>query len=163
MEILHEGDPAGGCERACYDCLLSFYNQLAQERLDRRLALPFLHSLDRLAIEPISGTATGPSLAELMAQRQSDLERRVVQAIQPRGLPLPQAAQKTLYDGGEPIAIADFFYESRIAIFVDGSPHYRDYVVAADESKRRRLKAQGYRVLAIAGDECGGSDGGRAY
>jgi hypothetical protein len=32
---------------------------------------------------------------------------------------------------------------------VDGSPHYRDHVETADESKRRRLKAKGYRIVAI--------------
>jgi very-short-patch-repair endonuclease len=36
---------------------------------------------------------------------------------------------------------------------VAGSPHYRDYVAAADATKRKRLKARGYRVLAIAGDQ----------
>ena len=68
-------------------------------------------------------------------------------------LPIMDVAQKTLYDGNEPIATADFFYAPRIALFVDGSPHYLDYVAAADDVKRKRLKARGYRILAIRGDQ----------
>ena len=63
--------------------------------------------------------------------------------------------QKTIYEEDEPIAIADFFYEPRVLVFVDGSPHYRDYVETADESKRRRLKAKGYRIVAVTDIEGG--------
>jgi ATP-dependent helicase YprA (DUF1998 family) len=152
-EILHEGDPEGGCERACYDCLLSFYNQLDHEQLDRHLVLPFLSSLAGLTVEPLTGAAGGASLEELETRCQSDFERQVLRAIHQRGLPLPDAAQETLYAGDEPIATADFFYAPKTVIFVDGSPHYRDYVAAADDARRRRLKARGYRILAVTGDE----------
>jgi hypothetical protein len=151
-ELLHEGDPEGGCDRACYDCLLSFYNQRYHELLNRALVLPVLQALEELEIEPIPEMSTGPSFDELDARCQSGLERQVLAAICDRGLPLPDAAQKTVYDGDAPIATADFFYAPRILVFVDGSPHYRDYVAAADQRKRRRLKALGYRILAITGD-----------
>ncbi len=148
-ELLHEGEAR--CDKACYECLCSFYNQRDHEWLDRRLVLPWLRSLEGLAVEPLP-SPTGPSLEELEAACQSDLERQVLRAIQQRGLPLPDAAQKTIYHGDEPIASADFYYAPKHLIFVDGSPHYRDYVAAADEAKRRRLRAGGYRVLAITGD-----------
>ena len=151
-ELLHEGDPQGGCERACYECLLSFYNQREHARLDRRLVLPWLQSLAGLAVEP---EVTGDALAALEARCQSDLERQVLQAIHRHGLPLPDAAQPPLYErDGAPLAVADFYYErGRVAVFVDGSPHHRDYVQAADERKRRRLKALGYRVVVVKADE----------
>lgn len=38
-------------------------------------------------------------------------------AIRDRRLPLPDAAQKIIYDGDEPIATADFFYAPRILVF----------------------------------------------
>jgi len=152
-EILHEGDPAGGCQHACYDCLLSFYNQLDHEYLDRTLVLPFLRSLDGLTVTPIRAPEPAVSLQALEAQCESELERRVLHAIHDRGLPLPDAAQKTIYDGDVPIASADFFYGPRIVIFVDGSPHHRDYVQAADDVKRNRLKALGYRILVITADK----------
>jgi very-short-patch-repair endonuclease len=36
---------------------------------------------------------------------------------------------------------------------VDGSPHHRDYVQAADERKRRRLKALGYRIVVVQAED----------
>jgi len=151
-ELLHEGDADGGCEKACYECLCSFYNQHDHDRLDRRLVLPFLQSLRDLAIEPVQ-TEAGPALEELAARCDSDLERQVLQAIHARGLPLPGEAQKVLYDGDEPVAIVDFVYAPRIVVFVDGSPHHLDYVQAADDWKRKRLKARGYRIVVIRGEE----------
>lgn len=148
-ELLHEGDPEGGCERACYECLLSFYNQRYHARLDRRLVLPWLEAWGAFDVER---AAAEDVLAALEAQCQSDLERQVLRSIRLRGLPLPDEAQKTLYDGDAPIAIADFFYAPRIAVFVDGSPHHQDYVRAADDWKRRRLRARGYRIVVIRGE-----------
>ena len=80
-----------------------------------------------------------------------DLERSILQAIRDRRLPLPDQAQAILRDkAGAPIASADFYYErGRVVVFVDGSPHYLDYVQSADERKRRQLKALGYRVVVI--------------
>jgi len=151
-ELLHEGDPEGGCERACYACLLSFYNQRDHRLLDRTLVLPWLQELEELAVE---GQVSEDRFAALAAQCQSELEREVLAAIRDRGLPLPDEAQKTIYDGDEPLASVDFFYAPRIVVFVDGSPHYRDYVQAADERKRRRLRGLGYRVTVVKGEETG--------
>jgi hypothetical protein len=152
-ELLHEDDPEAGCEKACYECLCSFYNQRDHELLDRNLVLPFLRSLEDLTIELVQREPSGPSLAELEVQCQSELERQVLWAIQDRGLRLPDDAQSTLYDGDEPIAIADFFYAPRIVVFVDGSPHHQDYVQAADDWKRFRLKALGYRIVVVRAAE----------
>jgi ATP-dependent helicase YprA (DUF1998 family) len=151
-ELLHEQDPDEGCERACYDCLLSFYNQRDHALLDRRQVLPWLQALEGLAVE-IEGDEDAP--AALEAQCQSDLERQVLRAIHDRGLPLPDTAQEILYDRGEsPLAIADFYYQrGRVVVFVDGSPHHRDYVQVADERKRRRLKALGYRIVVVKAED----------
>jgi len=149
-ELLHEGEE--GCERACYECLCTFYNQRDHELLDRTLVLPWLQGLEGLAVQRVQRPPAGPSFAELEAQCQSSFEREVLAAIRDRGLPLPEAAQKTIYDRDEPIATADFYYAPRILVFVDGSPHYRDYVQAADEHKRSRLKALAYRILVVTGD-----------
>ncbi|HNT06619.1 MAG TPA: hypothetical protein PKJ21_10640, partial [Anaerolineae bacterium] len=154
-EILHENDPEGGCERACYDCLLTFYNQMDHEWIDRQLVLPWLVALDGLRVEESGSVAAGPTLEELLARCQSGLERQVLRAIAERGLRLPDAAQKTLYDHDEPLAVADLFYEPNLAVFVDGPPHEQASVAAADEVKRRRLKAKGWRVFVVRGESQG--------
>ncbi|MGC9346933.1 MAG: DEAD/DEAH box helicase [Anaerolineae bacterium] len=149
-ELLHEGDPEGGCEQACYACLLSFYNQRVHELLDRTLVLPWLQSLADLSVDAV---VSEDRFGALVEQCGSDLERQVLMAIRDRALPLPDEAQKVIYDGDEPLVIADFYYEPRIVVFVDGSPHYRDYVQAADARKRRRLKALGYRVVVVRAED----------
>lgn len=153
LEMLHESDPEGGCERACYDCLLSFYNQADHGLIDRSLAVRFLRPLQTLSITPWQSASAEPALDALAAKCQSTFEKQVLVAIHERGLPLPDAAQETIYDGDEPIAVADFFYKPRTIVFVDGSPHYKDYVSAADHIKRNRLKAMGYRVVVIGGED----------
>ncbi|MCS3612547.1 DEAD/DEAH box helicase [Salinibacter ruber] len=142
-EVLHEDEE--GCEKACYECLLTFYNQRDHDVLDRSLVLPFLQELEDLQIG--GGTAPGPE--GLLEKCQSELEKEVLRAIDQADLPLPDEAQKTLYDGDEPIAEADFYYEPKIPVFVDGSPHHKDYVQEADKQKRRRLRAKGYRTTVI--------------
>jgi hypothetical protein len=151
-ELLHEQDPQGGCERACYDCLLSFCNRRDHLLLDRTTVLPLLQAIEGLQVVAIEQPSAGPSFEELAAGCQSDLECQVLAAIQDRGLPLPDEGQRTVYDGDEPIAIVDFFYAPRIPVFVDGSPHYRDYVAVADQRKRMRLKALGYRIVVVRTD-----------
>lgn len=149
-EVLHEGEE--GCEKACYECLCTFYNQRDHDVLDRTLVLPFLQELGDLEIE---GRRSGSEarFESLLGQCQSDFEQQVLREINRRDLRLPDAAQKTLYDGDEPIAEADFYYEPKIPVFVDGSPHYRDYIEAADRQKRMRLKQLNYRVTVISGSE----------
>lgn len=151
-ELLHESDPEGGCEKACYECLLSFYNQREHDVLDRRAVMDWLRSLDRLHVEPAEIALTD-RLADLLALCQSDLERQVLTEIAERHMSLPDSAQTTIFDtDGAPLAIADFLYKPRFVVFVDGSPHHRDYVQIADERKRRRLKALGYRVVVVRGE-----------
>lgn len=89
------------------------------------------------------------SLEELLAKCESEFEKEVLREIHRRGLPLPDDAQVTIFEGDNPIASADFFYRPKILVFVDGSPHFLDYVKAADETKRKRLKAKGYRIVPI--------------
>jgi hypothetical protein len=151
MELLHEGDPEGGCERACYECLLSFYNQRDHDLIDRTPILAWLQSLTKLDIAT-DQPGDGERLVSLRAACQSDLERAVLDAIVAQGILLPDASQQVINDrDGGPLAIADFYYDPRIVVFVDGSPHYLDYVRLADDRKRRRLLALGYRIVIISG------------
>jgi hypothetical protein len=70
-------------------------------------------------------------------------------------LPLPDEAQRTIYDEDEPLAIVDFFYERKIVVFVNGSPHHRDYVRDADRGKRLRPRSLGYRIVAVKAEDPG--------
>ena len=147
-EVLHEFDPDGGCERACYECLCTFYNQFDHRLLNRHVVLDLLRSLESATVqtEELEG---GGAFDDLLAKCQTELERTVLRAIRDRGWRLPTDAQRTIYDGVAPLASADFFYAPKLIVFVDGSVHHKDYVMAGDEAKRERLKALGYEMVVI--------------
>ena len=46
----------------------------------------------------------------------------------------------------------NYYERGRVVVFVDGSPHYLDYVQASDARKRRQLKALNYRVVVVKAD-----------
>lgn len=150
LELLHDLEPdKDGCERACYECLLNFYNQIEHEKMDRHLVMPFLRKLTNISIQQLSVSQSGKSFDELLNKCQSNFERNVLFEIQKRNINLPDEAQKIISDKDIPIASADFFYKPDIVVFVDGSPHEKDYVQKADEEKRRKVKGLGYRVISI--------------
>ncbi len=78
----------------------------------------------------------------------------MLKEIKARNIRLPDEGQKVIYDNDDvPVASADFYYNPKIVVFVDGSPHYLDYVQAGDEIKRKKLLSLGYRVVVIKGKD----------
>jgi superfamily II DNA or RNA helicase/very-short-patch-repair endonuclease len=152
-EILHEFDPKDNqCERACYGCLCNYYNQAVHEILDRNLVLPFLARMEKAEV-----TRVEPSTErydELLELCKSSFEKNVLEAMRRRKLRLPTDAQKTIYNGDESVAQADFYYDNdRLIVFVDGPDHDKDYVNESDKEKRERLDGLGYRVFVVRYDE----------
>ncbi|WP_424020081.1 Zn-binding domain-containing protein [Haloplanus ruber] len=151
--VLH-GDPDDeGCERACYECLMSFYNQSEHELFDRALVETWLESMETAALTEIaSENHEGGDFDELLEACDSNFERTVLHVIRDEGFTLPDEAQHVIYDGDEPVAKPDFFYDragTAVAVFVDGPAHEKDYVKEDDERKRSRLKRMGYRVISV--------------
>ncbi|MEA3351932.1 MAG: DEAD/DEAH box helicase [Chloroflexota bacterium] len=147
-ELLHENDPDGGCEKACYECLLSFYNQREHHLFDRKVVLPWLSKIGAGKFR-MQHARSHSDMEALLAACQSELEKKALRAIAERGYPLPNEAQKVIYKDDEPIAQADFFYEPRNIIFVDGPPHQKPSLKDSDKRKRKELHRYGYRILAI--------------
>ena len=82
----------------------------------------------------------------LKSKCDSDLERDVLDRIHINGIPLPDEAQKVVFDGDTPIAKPDFYFRRQnLAIFIDGPDHDKDYVIQDDKRKRAKLKGLGYR------------------
>ena len=121
--------------------------------MDRKLVLPVFRDLETVRIEHIEAQDIQDVMQVLLSQCGSSFERTVLEKLSNEGIPLPNAAQKIVYDGDIPIAKPDFFYEiQNIAVFVDGPPHERDYVQRDDEVKRNKLREMGYRVFEIRYD-----------
>jgi len=151
-ELMHDTAPEEGCNRACYECLLSYHNQREHYYLDRKLVLPFLRSFKKVSITLLGSEdeTKDQRLQRLMQACESSLEKRVLKKIHEEGLPLPDEAQHVIYAGDKPVAKPDFYYSAqKIAVFVDGPDHDKDYVKADDEQKRNELRSLGYRIAVV--------------
>lgn len=150
IELLHEHDPQVGCTKACYECLLNYYNQQEHAKLDRQLILPTLRQLETATATHIPPANQLQKLDDLLKACDSELERTVLKKIVDEGLPLPDEAQHIVYDKDVRIAKPGFFYKQQnIALFVDGPPHDEDYTKKDDAEKRKKIRALGYRVFTV--------------
>lgn len=163
LEITHF-DPSDGsdkkrapgaredCEAACYDCLLSFYNQRDHRILDRRL-LPELLSLwmnANLKSSPLLIPREEQS-SRLLKLCQSGLEKKWVQRVDELNLSLPSHAQHLIK---ECQTRPDFFYkEGGVVIYVDGPHHDETKQREKDESIQDDLEDYGYTVIRFRYDE----------
>ncbi len=145
-------DEATGCARACYDCLLSYYNQRDHFRLNRHLVRDFLLRLTTAHTEAGSGERdynTHYHALRAQTDPDSDLERHFLDHLYRTRRRLPDAAQQPISDV---FSRPDFFYAPNICIFCDGSYHDAPQQQAQDKQLRRTLKDRGYRVVAIRYD-----------
>jgi len=157
LRLLHF-DPETGDDlaedghRACYECLLSFSNQLAAHLLDRHRVREFLRELTNCQVELRHGAHTREEHYRWLrgyTDGRSDLEREFLDALYHGGHRLPDDAQREI---SEPRCIPDFFYEPNVCVFCDGSVHDEPDQRARDEEVRRQLRARGYRVISIRYD-----------
>lgn len=134
------------CEAACYDCLLSYYNQRDHRLLDRQL-LPeilgaWMQATVRTSPAPIS---RDHQLARLLNLCQSDLERRWLRVVDELQLRLPSDAQRLIDSCG---VRPDFLYrDEAVAIFVDGPLHDAPDQHAKDNRQQDSLEDNGLTVI----------------
>ena len=133
---------------ASYDDLMSYYNQRDHARLDRFLIQGALARLGQATVEVRTSAAFQDYEAQYRHMLRhldphSRTERTFIDYLYRNGLRLPDAAQKRvpgLY------CQPDFYYEPRIWVFCDGTPHDAAMVRDRDESQRQRILARGDEV-----------------
>ena len=133
---------------ASYDDLLSYYNQRDHKIIDRHLINDALEKLRICSIEIQTNTGFTSYDEQYQALLRnldptSSTERKFIDYLYNNGLRLPDAAQKRV-DGL--YVQPDFYYEPRIWVFCDGTPHDDPAVKADDEAKRQAIMAQGDEV-----------------
>jgi len=134
------------CEAACYDCLLSYYNQRDHRRLDRHLLPELLQPWRQARVR----TSPAPmprddQLTRLLNLCQSELERRWLRLIDRLDLKLPGHAQPLVEACG---VRPDFLYrEEGVAIFVDGPVHDTPEQQARDDQQHDALEDFGLTVI----------------
>ncbi len=134
------------CEAACYDCLMSYYNQPDHELLDRHLVRDFLMALSRSQAQAVAGSQDRAAhLAELLRLCDTDLERDWLRFLEGHNLRLPDVAQPLLADCH---TRPDFLYEKDyVAIYIDGPKHDLADIHERDETITACLEDAGYTVI----------------
>ena len=146
-------DQAEDRHLACYECLLSFSNQLQKHLLDRYSVSEFFYKLKDMSVEIQHGKRTCEEhyqwLRKLTDSR-SELERTFLDVLYNNNCRLPDAAQREI---AEPHCIPDFFYEPNVCVFCDGSVHDEPSQRSQDQELRKQLRAKGFRVVVIRYDQ----------
>jgi very-short-patch-repair endonuclease len=135
------------CQAACYDCLLSYYNQPDHPLLDR-------HSIRDLLIKFRDASVTASPveisrathLQQLRRLCDSGLEREFLDFLETHSLRLPTRAQY-LYQ--EYQTRPDFSYvgDNPAFIYVDGPPHDYPHRQERDKEQTANLELQGITVV----------------
>ena len=130
------------CEAACYDCLMSYYNQRDHLELDRQ-RLPAVLGPWRAArvASSSSNAARDDRLAELKRMCDSGLEQRWLDEVDRLGLRLPDRAQELVEACG---ARTDFTYPGAW-VFIDGPHHDTPEQQAEDAAQTDSL--ENYRLV----------------
>ena len=133
---------------ASYDDLMSYYNQRDHQRLNRFLIRDALGKLKLADIE-IRASAVFKDYEEQYQHMlhnldpNSSTERAFIEHLYQNGVRLPDAAQKRvpgIY------CQPDFYYEPRVWVFCDGSPHDDLQVRERDNEQRQLIIARGDEV-----------------
>ena len=144
------------CEAACYDCLMSYANQLDHTLLDRQSIRDELMELAS-AVVTTSPNALSPSehLERLERLAGSELEKTWLRYLVDRGHRLPDRGQVLIESCG---TRPDFLYDEDYlaAIYVDGPHHLYPERRQRDEQITERLVDSGYTVIRFTHDDEGG-------
>ena len=141
------------CISACYDCLLTYSNQLEHRMIDRRLILDYLRSMATSSTTLDQEEDYEEQYQRLlqMVDPNSSLEKEFLNIVKANGIRLPDSAQN------RPTSMVfvqpDFFYEREnrhgVCVFIDGPDHDTPERQNSDEITRHELQDLGFRVITI--------------
>lgn len=137
------------CEAACYDCLMSYSNQMEHKLLDRKLIKDFLFDYTQATVKaaPVEKTRS-EHLRELKKYCGSNLESQWLDFLEERGLRLPSKAQAYVeVCKTKP----DFLYEKeQLAIYIDGPHHEHPDRHKRDTFQTDCMEDRGYIVVRFS-------------
>ncbi|GAB7190242.1 DEAD/DEAH box helicase [Kineococcus sp. NUM-3379] len=164
LEVAHF-DPATGddrqhapgarerCEHACYDCLLSYGNQLDHALVDRHAVRDVLLGLAGSVVRAGAGGRTREEQrAGLAGLADSGLERLFVGWLDEHGFRLPDRAQVTVPEAGARVDLVYDLPTGPVAVFVDGPVHDAAFLAARDADVEDRLFDEGWMVVRVRHD-----------
>ena len=145
----HASEP---CDAACYDCLLSYSNQRDHKLLDRIAIKKILLKLRDAELVVSSGPVTREEhLKKLMAETESQLERKWLDFIDSKKCKLPSRAQVYIEAAN---TRPDFIYDDeKVAIYVDGPPHDYADTIQNDRVREDGLMSAGWSFIRFRYDD----------
>ena len=140
-------------DKASYDDLLSYYNQMDHAVIDRHLIKGALDRLRNARVEV--GVADAGTYEEqyrrLLAtyDTSSSTELKFLEYLYAHGLRLPDEAQKSV---GGLYCVPDFYYAPSngsvpVHVFCDGSPHDLDSIKSRDDRQREAILDMGHDYI----------------
>ena len=153
LDILHfdiaGNDMQGACAKSCYNCICNFYNQKNHKEFDRNLVKPLLLKLAKL--DEFKKSQDNSILYDeyLKDEKTSSLEREVLTRLHNKKIAMPAEIHKIINYKAEPIVEADFYYEPRLCVFIDGPDHDKRHIQEDDARKRKKLKMLNYRYVVV--------------
>ncbi len=136
---------------ASYKDLLSYYNQIYHDQLNRHSikdALELLINCDSDNNQHFNSREDNFKYLYNNYDRLSTMEKDFIDALDQFGGKLPDKAQVNLSGIADTYASADFLYSSdKALVFIDGNVHDRPEIANADNNKRKALRNAGYTVL----------------
>ena len=152
------GDGARGaaCAVACYECLLTYSNQLEHRHIDRRLLPDFLTRLASSTTFPETGLDREQRYQWLqgLIDPNSTFESKLLRFLYDNDFRLPDQAQNR--PAHDVPAQPDFYYERAgapgVCIFCDGPHHDVAGQQDSDARVRTQLQDRGFRVVSIRQD-----------
>lgn len=134
------------CAIACYDCLLSYYNQRDHELLDRHSIKDLLMTWQKSDMILSSGELNRSQHLEVLKRHcDSKLEKDWLDMLEAYQLRLPSHGQHLIADCHTK---PDFFYEDHsLAVYIDGPPHDFPERQRRDQDKQSALENHGFWVL----------------
>lgn len=153
LDILHfdtvGNDNEGACTRSCYNCICNFYNQRNHTDFDRNLVRDLLLKLAKL--DEFKKAQDNSILFDeyIKDSKTSSLEKEVLTRLHNQGVTLPSEIHKIIYYKDEPVIEADFYFEPRLCVLIDGPDHDKKHIQDDDARKRKRLKMLNYKYVVI--------------
>lgn len=134
---------------ATYDDLLSYYNQVHHQVINRNYIRDALRMLKDSTVEVLTSKSFknyDEHYHAMQAARDpnSSTEDKFLKHLYAKGLKLPDEAQPNI---SNMYVRPDFLYRPNICIFCDGTPHDQIAIQQDDSEKRKALKDAGYQVL----------------
>ena len=140
------------CEKACYDCLLAYENQIEHTFINRHSIRDLLLAV-ATSSTTLDDTAGSPVVDDLMNRCDSQLERDFLTYLADHDHRLPDAAQELVPDAH---ARPDFTYHTRqgpVAVFIDGPHHDATRQQQRDGQAQDRLEDLGWLSVRIRHDD----------